>query len=424
AVTEAEAAIARAREVAAESDSSGGGNQDSFDPWLEPGAGENAANTDSAGGGGQPEKTDGEGDDSAAAGSGEDSASGPEEVAKTRGGRSAGDDSFDPFADYGEQAGAPGQPTGAPKAGSLQIADDAVAAARAALNRARRALITAADAGEPGTGDADAEAVQLAAARAAMEAAAEAVIASAIAVMAASDAHADDADQGDDREQQAGEEALAEGIAKVVSVVQRDMRNAADALDATGELLAAAGTLMGMLSMGDEQQEENDGSGTDPGDRVANLEEELDKSLAVFDDRMHAEGSSIVTGMAGEDSEITGAAQSGDNVDPRLSRETSNESGKGDERGGRPNLATGRPRDAEWNAPRDPREEHVPTRDSETQNEEFVIDDSVRAQDDDIVARQLREAAMAEQDPELREALWQEYKIYKESLETGEAEAN
>lgn len=33
--------------------------------------------------------------------------------------------------------------------------------------------------------------------------------------------------------------------------------------------------------------------------------------------------------------------------------------------------------------------------------------------DDDIVARQLREAAMNETDPELREKLWQEYRNYK-----------
>jgi hypothetical protein len=35
--------------------------------------------------------------------------------------------------------------------------------------------------------------------------------------------------------------------------------------------------------------------------------------------------------------------------------------------------------------------------------------------DDDIVARQLREAAMAEKDPELRERLWDEYRRYKGS---------
>jgi hypothetical protein len=36
--------------------------------------------------------------------------------------------------------------------------------------------------------------------------------------------------------------------------------------------------------------------------------------------------------------------------------------------------------------------------------------------DDDIVARQLREAAMAEDDPELRAKLWEEYRRYKASL--------
>lgn len=35
--------------------------------------------------------------------------------------------------------------------------------------------------------------------------------------------------------------------------------------------------------------------------------------------------------------------------------------------------------------------------------------------DDDVVARQLREAATAETDPELREKLWQEYRNYKKS---------
>lgn len=34
-------------------------------------------------------------------------------------------------------------------------------------------------------------------------------------------------------------------------------------------------------------------------------------------------------------------------------------------------------------------------------------------QDDDVVARQLREAAETEKDPELRAKLWEEYKKYK-----------
>jgi len=42
-----------------------------------------------------------------------------------------------------------------------------------------------------------------------------------------------------------------------------------------------------------------------------------------------------------------------------------------------------------------------------------VPDDIPDARDDDIIARQLREAAMNEVDPELREKLWEEYRRYK-----------
>ena len=38
--------------------------------------------------------------------------------------------------------------------------------------------------------------------------------------------------------------------------------------------------------------------------------------------------------------------------------------------------------------------------------------------DDDVVARQLREAAEKEQDPELREKLWEEYRKYKKRQTT------
>ena len=41
---------------------------------------------------------------------------------------------------------------------------------------------------------------------------------------------------------------------------------------------------------------------------------------------------------------------------------------------------------------------------------------NLQTQDDDIVARQLREAAEKETDPELKEKLWKEYRDYKKSL--------
>jgi hypothetical protein len=42
-----------------------------------------------------------------------------------------------------------------------------------------------------------------------------------------------------------------------------------------------------------------------------------------------------------------------------------------------------------------------------------VPPDVADGKDDDIVARQIREAAMSEPDPELREKLWDEYRKYK-----------
>jgi hypothetical protein len=41
-----------------------------------------------------------------------------------------------------------------------------------------------------------------------------------------------------------------------------------------------------------------------------------------------------------------------------------------------------------------------------------VPEDIPSGNDDDVVARQLREAAMSEPDPELREKLWDEYRNY------------
>ena len=44
---------------------------------------------------------------------------------------------------------------------------------------------------------------------------------------------------------------------------------------------------------------------------------------------------------------------------------------------------------------------------------ERTPEDILMSLDDDIIAKQLREAALAEEDPELRERLWEEYRKYK-----------
>ena len=47
------------------------------------------------------------------------------------------------------------------------------------------------------------------------------------------------------------------------------------------------------------------------------------------------------------------------------------------------------------------------------ENPDRIPPDIPSGNDDDIVARQLREAAMNEEDPGLREKLWEEYRKYK-----------
>ncbi len=53
---------------------------------------------------------------------------------------------------------------------------------------------------------------------------------------------------------------------------------------------------------------------------------------------------------------------------------------------------------------------------ADVQSESHVPEDLASTEGDDVIARQLREAAMKEPDPELREKLWDEYRKYKKSL--------
>ena len=63
--------------------------------------------------------------------------------------------------------------------------------------------------------------------------------------------------------------------------------------------------------------------------------------------------------------------------------------------------------------------ETTPTRQTDTQNQEqdgssnTQVADIPTGNDDDVIARQLREAAEAETDPEIKEKLWEEYRKYK-----------
>lgn len=150
-------------------------------------------------------------------------------------------------------------------------------------------------------------------------------------------------------------------------------------------------------------------SGTGPmtaAERRAVLDGRLEASYAVFDgiilgERERAQrdadaaGAAVMgTGGGGEGAEegsdAAGGAEGG-NESPTIV--ASNTRGAG--AGVSPNGATGREGEFDNSAATYPPPGDIPSGD-----------------DDDVVARQLREAAMREPDPELREKLWDEYRKY------------
>ena len=141
----------------------------------------------------------------------------------------------------------------------------------------------------------------------------------------------------------------------------------------SGDEAAAGGEQREQGEQG-EQGEQEGGAAGQQGDDLARALEDLDGEI--LDERMAARRSGRGDASQGRQTAAAGGAQSGRGAMP-----------------GRPTVAPAVP-----NAPKPP----LPQ-----------ARDAPDARDDCVVARQLREAAMNEADPELREALWKEYERYK-----------
>ncbi len=151
-------------------------------------------------------------------------------------------------------------------------------------------------------------------------------------------------------------------------------------------------------------------------DEVAALDKEFNESLAKFDDRLLKEMDAIQAESA---KKLQDLAQEAADAAKRLrdkgvdagtsGSETSetDDSQKGASEGSRQSGTTGDKADTET-ASKDG---------SRKGGKGASADDRHRTdyEDDDIVARQLREAAENETDPELKEKLWKEYEDYKKS---------
>jgi len=156
-------------------------------------------------------------------------------------------------------------------------------------------------------------------------------------------------------------------------------------------------------------------------EKLEELDRELDEKLAGFDgiilDRRRevvesdneqgggsssgrrARQSAAGTAMGG----AQGADESGESA-PLLTA-TAEDTGNVITRGNRPDISP------------DGREGDYKRGDAPEDRDDRIPEDIPSGDDDDIVARQLREAAMQEEDPELREKLWDEYRKYKESVQ-------
>lgn len=144
-------------------------------------------------------------------------------------------------------------------------------------------------------------------------------------------------------------------------------------------------TIAGLSST--DKPEDGQDSLTD-GEKSKQLNNELDEKFAKFDDMMLGERDTITKRTNEEDSGKYGIGNAGSD---------------GTEDG---------PLQTAMASPPPPRSGGI-AGNVDSESVRPPPSDIGSGEDDDIIARQLREAAMKEQDPELREKLWDEYRKYK-----------
>jgi len=145
--------------------------------------------------------------------------------------------------------------------------------------------------------------------------------------------------------------------------------------------------------------------GESEADRKARLEKTLDESVGGFDEVLADEQREIST--AGRNTEGFGGGETGGAGSGRVGLGKQGGSGGGGS-GGPGGGAAG-----SVSGPPDEREASIGGM-SEEEIKARTPDDIPDLVSEDIVAKQLREAALSEDDPELRERLWEEYRMYND----------
>lgn len=153
-------------------------------------------------------------------------------------------------------------------------------------------------------------------------------------------------------------------------------------------------------------------------DRRAEIYRRIDETLGTFDGRIRAEQEAILSDRNGKGGENPGSgatAGDGKSATPAGTAGAKGDAAKGSkgQTGGKPGSGG-----AEGGAGSD--DPGVMRSDRAGAARASVVGgggaapaDVPDGRDDDIVARQIREAALKETDPELRDKLWDEYRKYK-----------
>jgi len=177
---------------------------------------------------------------------------------------------------------------------------------------------------------------------------------------------------------------------------------------------AGAATQGGLQPDGGHKGSDTGGARTGE-EQTSGLDRKLDRSLEEFDGLLLDEQQRVAEASGAAHSGSSGSGGSGSRAPgqsgegaPAAESNPRRESGASAS-GGSPDAPTGKPGEQQSGAA-------GATSSRESDQRPPIPSDVGDGGDDDVIARQLREAAMSEEDPDLREKLWQEYRDYKESL--------
>lgn len=198
-----------------------------------------------------------------------------------------------------------------------------------------------------------------------------------------------------------GQKSDDEILAEALDALRRDSRAAGEAGNGDAAVAAASEAGNGLPTAA-QSGSGSGGSAAGPpltdAEKARRLNQELERQFAEFDELMRREREASQQASVGEGRGGGSTAAGGSGLDGE---------------GGEPGTAMSETAMANRPPPRSSGGSSGVPGSGDTDIPVEIPADIGNTRDDDIIARQLREAAMKEQDPVLREKLWDEYRKYK-----------